>query len=220
MGVLYHAPCGGGAWPERTAPAKRWESRGAARDEGLQVEDAMKLSHVALGLALFTAPVLADTSAPKLAADDLAIIAHEHAVNQAEIHAGRLAENNSSNGNVRDFGKELVADHQNADDNLLAFARAHDAVVAKDVATTDAERKAQADDAAGMTQLKALKGPAFDAKFLDMMVAGHAREIGTLDAFAARTGDAGMKALLTATRPVMVTHEETAKSLEQATPRT
>jgi putative membrane protein len=181
----------------------------------------MKLLLVlALGVLVFTAPACADTPASKLSAHDLAIISHEHAVNQMEISAGQLAEKNSSTKSVQEFGKKLVADHRKADTVLLAFAHQDDAVVGKAVPTTDADRKGQADDMVAMAQLKTMKGQAFESEFLATMIADHEREINNLDTYVSTINDAGLKVVLEGTRPAMVTHEQIAKSLQQAMPQT
>jgi predicted outer membrane protein len=71
-----------------------------------------------------------------------------------------------------------------------------------------------------MTELKTLKGPAFDQKFLEMVIAGHQRELARLDAAMNQTSTDGLKLMLSAIRPAMQTHLDTARTLQQETPRT
>ena len=183
----------------------------------------MKFIHVILGCALFATPALADTGTTgtktKLTADDQAMIAHEHAVNQMEITLGQMAERQSTTQAVKDYAKELVSDHQKADGDLTAFAKKHDAVIGKDVAKTAADKQAQANDQKEMASLKTLKGNTFDKQFLDMMVTGHEHEIAKLDTFIGETNDSDLKNVLSDIKPVMQKHEDAARALQTATPR-
>jgi putative membrane protein len=182
----------------------------------------MKAFHTIALALLMASPALADThqSNTKLSSDDVAILAHEHAVDQFEMTVGKLAQKISPTKDIQDMGKELISDHKKADADLTKFAKEHDAVIGKDVPMTDADRQAAAADAAAAVKLETLKGAAFDKLFLDMMVSGHEREIGKLDAFTNQATDADLKVMLTGIRPIMQTHLDKARSIEQATPRT
>ena len=180
----------------------------------------MKIIHVILCSALFAVPALADTgSKTKLSTDEQATIAHEHAVNQMEIMLGQMAQKQSTTQAVKDFGKDLVSDHQKADSDLTAFAKKHDAVIGKDVAKTAGDKQDQADMQKTVSALKTMKGSAFDKQFLDMMVTGHEHELTKLDTFITQTTDGDLKTLLSDVKPVMQKHEDSAKTLQTATPR-
>src|SRR5258705_8921407 len=60
----------------------------------------------------------------KLSDAEIRTIAHLHHVNQMEITLGKEAEK-SGTARIRDYARTLVSDHQSADKDLTAFAKAH-----------------------------------------------------------------------------------------------
>ena len=156
-----------------------------------------------------TTPV---TAAPKISELEIQVMAHQHAVNQAEIDMGKLAQANGSSG-VKKYGATLVKDHTAGDKEVVALATKKGvAKLPADMAISDSDKKAQADMTAKM---KAMKAAEFDKMFLDMMAAAHDRELTKIDADIAVTTDADLKALLQKTKPVLQQHSDTAKSLDK-----
>jgi putative membrane protein len=171
-----------------------------------------------LGLPLVATANPNDTKAPlvdanKLSDLDAQIIAHQHVLNMVEVDMGKLAQKNGGNA-VKKYGTKLVIDHSKADKDEMAFAEKHGLkTIPDDTAMTDADKKDQADMAA---RLKGMTGPDFDHEFLNMMVAGHEREITKLEADIAIGENRDLVKLLKTIKPVLQQHLDSAKTLQRA----
>jgi predicted outer membrane protein len=53
------------------------------------------------------------------------ILGFIHRANKSEIEMAKLAKDNGSSDQVKKFADTMIKDHQNADDQVLAFAKAH-----------------------------------------------------------------------------------------------
>lgn len=177
---------------------------------------------IALGLAL-ALPAVASAepaakptmAAAKLADGDVKIVAHLHHVNQMEIDLGKAAMK-SSNAGVKAYGDTLVKDHTTGDKDLTAFAKAHKlAMIPADKPETDADKQEAKDMMDKVAKLKAMKGAEFDKTFLDMMASGHDKELAKIDTAMASVADADLKAILTATKPVLQRHADSARDLQK-----
>lgn len=152
----------------------------------------------------------------KLSDTDTRTIAHLHHVNQMEIQLGQLAEK-SGTAHVKDYARTLVSDHQSADKDLTAFAKAHKLIaIPADKPATDADRQDDKDMTAAMAKLKTLKGAAFDKEYLNMMVAGHDKELTKIDVAISGAGDADLKSLLQGVKPVLQRHADQARDLQKS----
>ncbi len=192
------------------------EDHAGAHGLALATSRRMRLIKLAI-LALFVAsPVLADK--PKLTDTEKVAIDHEHTDNQTEIHMGKMAQTKSTTGGVRDYARTLVADHQKADDELLALAKKKSYSPGKDVAKTDEDKAAVKDDENAMAKLATAKGVDFDQQFLAMMIVAHEREIARLDGFIGAATDPDVRALLEAIKPVMQKHVDLAKEQQKNAP--
>lgn len=123
-----------------------------------------------------------------------------------EVELGRLAETNASDAEVKAFGKRMVEDHGKANDELKTLA------AAKNIVLPNAPGE---DHQKHITDLTALKGADFDKKYVDMMVKDHEEDVkhfeeATKDAEI----DADIKAFAQKTLPVLKTHHEMAKKLD------
>ena len=181
------------------------------------------IASLALGVALaLPAAASADNSAKtpaaapvKLADGDVKVIAHLHHVNQMEIDLGKAAQNSTSSG-VKSFGDTLVKDHGASDQELTTFIKAHKlTAIPADKAETDADKADQKDMMAQVAKVKAMKGPEFDKAFLQMMATGHDKELAKIDTALASVVDADLKVMLTATKPVLQKHADTARDLQK-----
>ena len=176
----------------------------------------MKKVLCALILAL-SGVAVAGTPAPiadsKLVEVDTQIVAHQHAVNQDEIALGKLAQAKTSAAAVKKYGATLVKDHTAGDKDITVFAKAKGIpTVPADTSETDADKKNKADRVA---KLKMLKGAEFDHMFVDMMAAGHDKEVTRITADIAQATDKNLVTILTKTKPVLQRHADTAHRLQQ-----
>ena len=183
----------------------------------------MKIRSLALVAALALPAVAAAdntaktpaASATKLSAGDTKIIAHVHHVNLMEIDLGKAAQK-SATATVKTYGDTLVKDHTTSDKDLTTFAKAHKlALIPMDKPETDAEKQEQKDMMDQVTKLKAMKGTEFDKAFLDMMATGHDKELARIDTSIGAAEDGDLKVMLTALKPVLQKHADSARDLQK-----
>jgi putative membrane protein len=149
----------------------------------------------------------------KLGDADAKVISHLHHVNQMEITLAKDAQRQGTK-NVKDYASTLITDHQSADKDLTAFAKAHQlATIPADKPATDADRQDDKDMTQQMAKLKTLKGADFDKAYLNMMVAGHDKELTKIDVAISATGDADLKSILQNIKPVLQRHADQARDL-------
>lgn len=187
----------------------------------------MKLRSIALVAALALPAIAAADTTTKtpatattaLSAGDTKIVAHLHHVNLMEIDLGKAAQK-SSNAGVKSYGDSLVKDHTQSDKDLTAFAKAHKlAMIPMDKPATDADKQEQKDMMDQVTKLKAMKGAEFDKMFLDMMANGHDKELAKIDAAMGSVENGDLKVMLTAVKPVLQKHADTARDLQKTAPQ-
>ena len=112
-------------------------------------------------------------------------------INATEIAAGELAQENGISQEVKDYGRKLVEDHQNADRKLVEFATKHDVILTGSAGSQEATRAGTGTAAAGqpppapldaegkkaLSKLRAAKGDKFDKTFATTMVTGHQKAL-------------------------------------------
>jgi putative membrane protein len=149
----------------------------------------------------------------KLSEGDIKTIAHLHHVNQMEITLAKEAQRQGT-AKVKDYASTLITDHQAADKDLTAFAKAHHlTTIPADKPTTDAERQDDKDMTQAMAHLKTLKGADFDKAYLNMMVSGHDKELTKIDVEISSASDPDFKSLLQNIKPVLQRHADQARDL-------
>ncbi|MGH7907376.1 MAG: DUF4142 domain-containing protein [Candidatus Binataceae bacterium] len=137
-----------------------------------------------------------------------------HDVDQQEIVAGRLAEKKGTTSSIRDYGKMLVHDHQQADREVKTAARHLDVKI-----TASADRaqhlvdEQQAKDL--RHKLKRASGSQFDQDFLTAMKSGHEPVIDRLKSARQSTSNTQVDNLLDKLIPVLEQHEDVAQKLSQ-----
>jgi len=72
-----------------------------------------------------TTPGSKDTMAGKGLDHKQRVLGFIHHVNKGEIELSKLAKENASSDQVKKFADLMIKDHQNADDQVLTFAKAH-----------------------------------------------------------------------------------------------
>ncbi|MDB6031830.1 MAG: outer membrane protein [Verrucomicrobiales bacterium] len=114
-----------------------------------------------------------------------------------EITLGQLAQTNSTNSAVQQFGARLVADHT----NTLAQAQPLATNLGVTLPTTlnaEAQQLVQ--------NLAALTGADFDKAFLEASIASHKKDIGLFEKAALRGRNAEVRAFARNNIPVLATH--------------
>jgi putative membrane protein len=152
----------------------------------------------------------------KLSDADAKVVSHLHHVNQMEIALAKDALKQGT-AHVKDYASTLVSDHQSADKDLTAFAKAHKlAAIPADKPATDADRQDDKDMTTAMAHLKTLKGAEFDKAYLNMMVSGHDKELTKIDVSISSAGDPDLKSLLQSVKPVLQRHADQARDLQKS----
>jgi putative membrane protein len=138
----------------------------------------------------------------KADADRLTAIAQ---ANIAEVAAGKMALDKSSNADVKQFAQAMIDDHTKGLDETKKVAAAKNVTLPTE---PDAAHKKMADD------MSKLSGAAFDKQYVAKAgVADHAKVHATLKNDIAKAQDADVKALATKLEPTVAHHGEMAKKL-------
>ncbi|WP_257453014.1 DUF4142 domain-containing protein [Archangium lipolyticum] len=113
--------------------------------------------------------------------DQKALLERLHYTNQLEIKLGQLAQQNSTNPDVKAFGETMVREHTDADQKLMSFAQSQGIKLADmPKPMNDMEKKAMAADKAVTEELQALKGAPFDSCYIANQVGDHDATLGKL----------------------------------------
>jgi len=129
-------------------------------------------------------------------------------INMAEMKAGELAQKESSNKDVQNFGAHLVKDHATAQNDLSDAARSVKVDMPKDLLP---EQQKAADK---LAEHKGKKD--FDAVFAKEMVKGHSDAIELYEKASKSVKDTALSRYIEKTLPVVREHLETAKKLEKS----
>jgi putative membrane protein len=167
----------------------------------------MKLSAIVIA-GLVLAPA-AGASAQQI--NDAQIASIVVTANQVDIDAGKLAQAQSSNGEVKKFAALMVTDHTGVNKSATALVTRLK-VTPEDNATSQS-LKSGGDT--NLRTLKALTGAAFDKAYIDHEVAYHQAVLDAVDkTLIPNAKNDELKALLVKVRPAFVAHLEHAKHLQ------
>jgi putative membrane protein len=138
--------------------------------------------------------------------DATAVLSSLHATNQLEIQFGQLAESKGQSQKVRDFGKQLVKDHQAADKKVQALASQKGITLGAEKAPSAEDERHMDDQKKALSRLQSLDGQQFDDQFLSEMAKGHEHTISMLDKSKATVQDKDVDKLVSSLRPVLEKH--------------
>jgi putative membrane protein len=131
--------------------------------------------------------------------------------NQVDVDAGRLAESQSSNPQVKAFGKQMATDHTGV--NKQATELVTKLKVKPEDNPTSRSLASGGDE--NVKHLRQLKGAAFDKAYVDHEVAYHQQVLDAVDkTLLPSAKNDELKALLVKVRPAFVAHLEHAKHLQ------
>jgi putative membrane protein len=133
-----------------------------------------------------------------------------------EITLGQQAQKVGT-AHIKDYASKLVTDHQSSDRDLTAFAKAHKvASIPADRPMTETDRQDEKDMTTSMAHLKTLKGAEFDKEYLNMMVAGHDKELAKIDTAMSSATDPDLKSMLETVKPMLQRHADQARDLQKS----
>lgn len=166
----------------------------------------MKTIH-ALAAVAISAALAQTASAQTSKADSNRLIAIAQA-NIAEVAAGKMALEKSSNADVKQFAQTMIDDHSKGLDDTKQVAATKNITLP---AEPDAAHQKMAAD------LSKLSGAAFDKAYVSKAgVADHAKVHAALKDDIAKAQDADIKALATKLEPIVAHHGDMAKKLNAA----
>jgi len=119
----------------------------------------------------------------------------------AEIALGNLADQKSTNDDVKAFGKRMVEDHTKLNQQLSQVA---------DTIGARAPKKMGKDKQAEYDRLAALSGDDFDKEYITLMVKDHHKDLREMRIEARTTQDADLKEALGEGAPMIRDHMVTA----------
>ena len=129
----------------------------------------------------------------------------------AEVDAGRLASQRSSNEGVKDFGEEMVKDHSKNDHELKSLAASHGVEVPT---TVDSEH------ASANNKLENANGGNFDSQYIKEQVRAHEKTVQLLQQEIRDGQDPAVKEFAQKTLQVVHHHLAKAKQLQAKLPNT
>lgn len=147
---------------------------------------------------------------PVAITEDARVVAKLHHINTHEIAAGKLAQDRGQAKQVRDFGAQMVREHQTADKKLLAYAdkRGIDANAMPAAGSND-----EAKDTEKLDRLATLSGADFDRAYVAAMVEGHRKAMDLVSTAKDKVSDTQLRTMLSQLSPVLAKHHQAAQSL-------
>jgi putative membrane protein len=147
----------------------------------------------------------------KISPEVAGILGKLHHVNQMEIQTGRLAHKRGANKEVREYGKQLAAEHQKADRQVKQLARQLGVKLEK---PRDREMRQRIEDMQkSARELRQLRGAEFDKKFLATQAETHKDVIETLKQQRDKVEHKRVEQLIDQMIPELEQHRDRAKKL-------
>lgn len=165
----------------------------------------MRVTTLMKSLVLAGAATLAlSASAAALSKGDQTILIGMAQANMAEVAAGKMALEKSSNADVKKFAQTMVDDHSKALDSVTEVAKTKEVTLPTE---PDAAHKAMA------ARLQKMSGDAFDKAYMkEAGVSDHSKVHAKLMKDEKAAKDADVKALAAKMLPTVAAHLETAKA--------
>jgi putative membrane protein len=158
-------------------------------------------------LVLFSLPALAQKKAAAAPMTDQEFVDFAAQTDMVEANLGQLGQDVASSPAVKDYGKMLVTDHTADYQKLQSMATQAGLTVPTAI---DAKN-----NKAMIGPFHALKGAAFDHKYIAEMVSGHTKALAIYNKEADDAKDAAIKTYAQDAIPVLEKHLQDAKALEQ-----
>ncbi|GAA4312187.1 DUF4142 domain-containing protein [Compostibacter hankyongensis] len=124
----------------------------------------------------------------------------------SEVEMGRTAQQKATNPRVSAFGAMMVNDHSKANDSLKTLA------ARKSITLPDSLDQAHRSDVDKLSSMS--KG--YDKAYIDDMVKDHEKDIDEFEKGAQNVKDPDIQAFITQTLPVLRTHLDSAKAIQES----
>jgi len=136
------------------------------------------------------------------------VLAQIHQTNLMEVELAKIAREKGSTSAVRAYADQLVQDHTNLDQTVVAMAQQSGNLKAMHRAAHET-----ADEKAAEQRLKSANGPKFDKLFLQQASADHQKLISKLQKDREDASDDQLEALIDKMLPILEQHKDLAKIL-------
>lgn len=160
---------------------------------------------MALALALFAAPLSstfaampasADTAAAPFNVDKASFVKQVTSSNMFEIESSKLAEAKAKDADVKEFARQMIADHTKAGEGLKKAAKMDDAAPAM-----------SPKHAAMIETLKGASDQEFQPLYIEMQTVAHMEAVTLFATYAKGGDDAAVKAFAKETLPKLEMHK-------------
>jgi putative membrane protein len=121
-----------------------------------------------------------------------------------EVELGKLAASKAQNPEIKAFGQKMVVDHGKANDELKALAAKKNIKLPTEISGGMKET---------VDRLSKLSGAEFDKEYVKLMVDAHDEDVEAFQTQAENAADADVKAFAQKTLPVLKSHYETIKKI-------
>jgi putative membrane protein len=122
-----------------------------------------------------------------------------------EVELGKMAQDKATSQSVKDFGKMMVHDHTQANDNFKAIASKKSIDLPASI--TDDQRKE-------VDELSKKSGKDFDKAYVDMMIEDHKTDIKEFKDAEEKVADNDVKNFITATLPTLQKHLDAIEAIK------
>jgi len=147
------------------------------------------------------------TSAAKPSSFDQKFVSKAVKGGLAEVELGELASKKGTREDVRKFGQRMVADHGKANAELKSLAKKKGFPVPGNLASESSKK---------LEKLSKLEGDEFDKAYIKEMLEDHEHDVKEFHEAAAELGDPDLKAFVKETLPVLKSHLQSIKEIENS----
>jgi putative membrane protein len=146
--------------------------------------------------------------AQALSAEEQQFVKKAAAGGLAEVKLSELADSRASDPKVKDFAKQMVTDHTQANNELKPIAESHKIPV---------PTRLQGEQEVAYKHLEKLSGAKFDAAYIQIMVSDHDKTVSAFEEASSKLKDPTLKAFVDKTLPVLRQHKEHIHEIESKT---
>lgn len=122
-----------------------------------------------------------------------------------EVQMGQLAQNNTANLQIKNFGNHLIQDHNKADVEISILATEH---------AVSLPGQLLPEQQSLLDQLRNLSGAAFDKEFIAQSVKLHEKDVAEFQKQASGNADPEVRSLAAKTLPTLQSHLKMARELK------
>jgi putative membrane protein len=123
------------------------------------------------------------------------------------VKLSEFADDRASDPKVKDFAKQMVTDHTQANNELKPIAESNKIPV---------PTKLQGEHEAAYKRLEKLSGAKFDAAYVQIMVSDHDKTVSAFEEASSKVKDPLLKAFVDKTLPVLRQHKQHIHEIEKA----